>query len=166
MTGLHGKADDLINFLRGAAGVMSRISPVVKIPFSNIGRQHRMCKQNSFRRWLFFKRLHGTVINQMMCSLFTGLLTVRPQDCVCVAWWLIRQGGCWWKAITACPSLTLATAAMCRIQGVSRERKKKGVFTTPGDVYAIRLTGVSYPACATDVQQIALCAYRNTGLAR
>jgi hypothetical protein len=72
MTGLHGKADDLINFLRGAAGVMSRISPVVKIPFSNIGRQHRMCKQNSFKRWLFFKRLHGTVINQMMCSLFTG----------------------------------------------------------------------------------------------
>ncbi|MCM2444769.1 MULTISPECIES: hypothetical protein [Rahnella] len=55
MTGLHGKADDLINFLRGAAGVMSRISPVVKIPFSNIGRQHRMCKQNSFKRWLFFK---------------------------------------------------------------------------------------------------------------
>ena len=93
MTGLQGKADDLINFLRGAAGVMSRISPVVKIPFSNIGRQHRMCKQNSFKRWLFFKRLHGTVINQMMCSLFTGLLTVRPQDCVCVAWWLIRQGG-------------------------------------------------------------------------
>ncbi|WP_167686140.1 hypothetical protein [Rahnella sp. CJA17(1/100)] len=92
MTGLHGKADDLINFLRGAAGVMSRISPVVKIPFSNIGRQHRMCKQNNFKRWLFFKRLHGAVINQMMCSLFTGFFTVRPQDCVCVAWGLIRQG--------------------------------------------------------------------------